>query len=258
MIYYLKIIDVVVKINCPDNLYLIDDWKRFFEEEWGKPFLVPKTKNDVSVCLIGLKTNGIFIAKETLEENICLPKIDKKKLYFNNILNFSLFVYSLRKLLMSDLLKKGFLTLHASGFIKDNKAILVTGDSGSGKSTVLKQMINYYYPIGEDMVIIKKNDDDIWAYPTPFNIKIDSNLLTRKSFKVGGVMTIQKNGDFGIEKLKMSEALVLMIDQTRNILNSPEMAKISFGYLKILAKNTYKISYKLGEPLIDLVKKICL
>lgn len=256
MVYYLKIIDVVVRINCADDLYLVDDWKRFFEEEWGKPFLIPKTKYDVTVSLVGLKTDGMFITKKTLEESIHLPKIVKNKLYFNNILNFSLFVYSLRKLLMSHLLSKGFLTLHASGFIKEGKAILVTGDSGTGKSTVLKQMINYYQPIGEDMVVIKKNNDDIWAYPTPFNIKIDSNLLAQKGFVVGGVITVQKDSDFGIEKLKMSEALVLMINQTRNILNTTEMAKMSFDYLKILAKNTYKISYKLGEPLIDLVKKI--
>lgn len=256
MVYYLKIVDAIIKINCPDNLYLFDDWQRFFEDEWGKPFLISKTKSNFIVYLCGARTTGNKIIKGTLKDQIELPKIESNKLFFDNMLNTSLFVSFLKNLVTNYLESKKFLLLHASGFVKDEKAILVTGNSKSGKSTVLRQMINHYSPIGEDIVAIKKEDNKIWAYPTPFNIKIDSNLLVLKKFEVGKVLTVKKNEDFCIEKVETTDALILLIDQTRNIINNSKMAKMSFDYFRILSDNTYVLSYKLGDPLIDLIKNI--
>lgn len=252
MIFNLEIGGVFVKVDCPDDLYLFEDWKRFFEKEWGKKKLTNEKKVDFFVFLGGLTTNNNGVFKKKVE----LPKIKNNELYFDNLLNTSLFLFFLRNLLMKNLSKNKTLILHAGGFVKDNMAVLITGDSGSGKSTLIKQVLDKYKIIGDDVVILKRHKKEIWAYPTPLNLKIDQKFLVDRKFKVGAVLTVNKNGNFEISKMKPVEALTLMLDQTRNILNSIEAARLSFDFLKELNKNVYVISYKLGDPIYKLIDKI--
>ncbi|MBU4397275.1 hypothetical protein KKC08_03855, partial [Patescibacteria group bacterium] len=119
MVYFLKIAKVVIKVDCPDNLYLFDDWKRFFEQEWGKPFLAKKQKVDIKVVLDGYKTKGLRTIKSSMKDKVVLPVINGKTMIFNHFLNSSLFVFYLAKLIKKRVEKRGGLVLHASGFVKN-------------------------------------------------------------------------------------------------------------------------------------------
>ncbi|MBU1130228.1 hypothetical protein KKE45_02800, partial [Patescibacteria group bacterium] len=238
--------------------YLFDDWKRFFEQEWGKPFLVKKQRVDIKVVLDGYKIKGLRTIKSSMKDKIALPVINGNSLVFDHFLNPSLFVFYLAKLIKEKIRKRGGLVLHASGFVKDNKAILVTGESGSGKSTILKQLMFYYEPIADDVVVLERKKDKVFVYTSPLNLKLDTGLMRVGKFEVGAVIMVKKKSDFGIKKLKRNNGLILLLDQTRSVLNSKKLAKRSFEYYKVLSGNTYCISYKIGEPVRSLVKKISL
>ncbi|RLC34366.1 hypothetical protein DRH14_03150 [Candidatus Shapirobacteria bacterium] len=256
MIYFLKIAKVVIEVSCPDNLYLIDDWKVFFEEGWGTPFLVKKQKVDIKVILDGYKTKGLRTIKSSMKDKVNLPSMNDSELVFDHFLNPSLFVFFLSKLIKKTVEERGGLILHASAFVKDNRAVLITGKSGSGKTTLLRQLMYFYSPIADDLVMLEKKKGKIFVYTSPLNLKLDTKLMKIGKFEVGAVVMVDKKTGFGIEKLKKNEALILLLDQTRSLLNNRVVAKRSLGYYKVLSANVYRISYTIGESVNSLIEKI--
>lgn len=75
-------------------------------------------------------------------------------------------------------LSRGFLPLHASAFLYKNKAILISGPSGTGKTTLSSRMnlLYGYEIINDDKPLLKVYDDQVYVYSSPFSGKEALNM----------------------------------------------------------------------------------
>jgi hypothetical protein len=60
------------------------------------------------------------------------------------------------------------LILHASASCIQDKAVIFTGKSGIGKTTIMKHLSNNYKPLGDDSIIVRKIKGRYYCYQTPF------------------------------------------------------------------------------------------
>ena len=86
MVYYLKIAGIGVKVNCPDNLYLFDDWKIFFEEKIDEFEMMSnidmKSLKDAKKRLVELKKKGVNILNSEKNINQWFKQCDNDNKYF--------------------------------------------------------------------------------------------------------------------------------------------------------------------------------
>lgn len=259
MLYYLKIAGVGVKVNCPNNLYLFDEWKVFFEERWGKKFLVKKNKAKIKICLDGLLVKDLKVIPRTVpEESVVLPRFKNNILYFDNLLNQGYFLALLAKMIGKEILNKGGIIFHSSGVVINNKAVLIMGESGSGKTTTLKKLIGKYRAIAEDEVaVFKDSHNKLWAYPILFSSKLESNLLADDDkYEIGVILTIKKNTNLELIKMSEGEAEEFLLEQSKSLINNQERAKNIFSYIKILNNKVYTLACRKEDNLDIIMKKI--
>ncbi|MBU1117983.1 hypothetical protein KKD37_03405 [Patescibacteria group bacterium] len=257
MVYYLKIAGIGVKVNCPNNLYLFDEWKIFFEEEWGKPFLVKKAKVSITIFLEGVKTKGAKSIKETVpKKSIKLPETKNGKIYFDNLLNPGYLLVLIKEEVGNFILKSEKVIMHASGVVVNNKALLIMGESGSGKTTILKKLMVKYRPIAEDDVVIESKGNKVIASPVLFSIKLDSNLLVSKSYEIGKIITIKKNKKLSLVKISKVEAFQFLLEQSKSLLNTKSNALSIMKFAKLLSDNVYMLDCQKESELNDIIREL--
>ena len=86
----------------------------------------------------------------------------------------------IRKITHDLLLKSGGFIVHASAAKVRNKAIIFLGNSGAGKSTIVTLLNNEFIPLGDDTVLIKKEEDTYYCYTSS---AIEKNGWVLKSIK---------------------------------------------------------------------------
>jgi len=257
VVYYLKIAGIGVKVNCSDNLYLFDDWKIFFEEKWGRAFLVEKVRPSIMVTLTGIKVRGSrTIAKTIPKKSVNLPKVIKNKIYFDNLLNQAYLLVLMRNLFGDLICKKGGVMMHASGVVVKNKAVLITGDSGSGKTTALKKLMNKYKAMAEDEVVIIEKDNKVWAYPVLFSNKLDGSLMVSNCVEVGAIITIKKGEEMNVIKMSEIEALNFLLDQSKSVANNVKKAKLVIRLAKLLSNKIFWVGCRKEDNLDGMMKKL--
>ncbi len=237
---------VGIKIKLNKNLYLFDDWVLFFND-FFKSFLVKtKKKNDVKICLSGLKTKGLRVVNTS--QDILYPSLsDDGELVFDNLLHPSYFLACLEKLIRPVLLKRNFMFLHASAFVKKDKAYLITGDSGSGKSTLMNNIKDKYVVLADDSVVVGMDKKGkIVAYPSPMNMKIKVNI-ENKGYKVGGVLTVDKGKKLSIKQMPKFGATSILLNQFRQRLNNKQIVKLCLKMTQELSDRFWLLSYRLGK-----------
>lgn len=257
MVYYLKIAGIGVKVNCPDNLYLFDEWKIFFEEKWGRVFLVEKVRPSITVTLTGIKTRGLRTIAKTMPKNsVVLPKIIGNKIYFDNLFNSAYLLVLIRKLFGDLICKKGGVMMHASGVAVENKAVLIMGDSGSGKTTTLKKLINKYKAMAEDEVVMVEKDNKVWAYPVLFSNKLDGSLMVSNCVEVGAIITIKKGEEMNVLKMSEIEAVNFLLNQSKSVANDVRKAKLVMRQAKLLSNKFFWVGCRKDDDLDGMMKKL--
>lgn len=75
-------------------------------------------------------------------------------------------------------LNHGFISIHASAFEFQKKAILITAPSGVGKSTLASRMNRLYnLPIiNDDKPLLRVENDTVFVYSSPFSGKENKNI----------------------------------------------------------------------------------
>lgn len=135
----------------------------------------------------------------------------------------------LELLVMEDLfLKNNSIVLHSSNILFENKSILFTAPSGTGKSTqanlwneVLKAKI-----INGDRTLIKKIDNKYFAMGIPFCGS--SNICENERHPIGTIVVLRQGNENYIRKLSKIEAYKKIISEiTVNIWNKDSVLKVS-------------------------------
>lgn len=91
------------------------------------------------------------------------PDIDPVNISINDILDLRLYLNWLANF--------GDLVLHASGFVYGGKGYCFLGESGRGKSTIVRDLVRQpgVIVLGEDQVILRYLDHNFYIYGTPWH-----------------------------------------------------------------------------------------
>jgi len=106
----------------------------------------------------------------------------------------------IRNFLLKALKDKGFI-LHSSANKKGNKSILFLGDSGAGKSTIMRLLDKKYPALADDSVIIKKEHKRFFLYQTPFIEKESWVKKNSNKYIIDKIFILKKASFFKIEKI---------------------------------------------------------
>lgn len=163
----------------------------------------------------------------------------------------------LRKVLQILLAKSKGLLIHASASLVGDKAYLFLGQSGAGKSTIIKLLSSNYPSLGDDSAIIKYKEDNYYFYQTPFKEKSEWIYRSGIKFPIEKILFLRKSQNFKIDKIKNKEIIAKKLMQQITI-DRDELD----GQLKIIAKFIDKFNdfYYLdfsdnSDKLIKLVKE---
>lgn len=98
------------------------------------------------------------------------------------------------------------LLLHASGIVKDNKAHIFLGHSGSGKTTVCR-LSSGHTILGDDLVIVRAMNGVWRAFGTPFWIDVPEGAIANESAEIKGFFGLVQDTKVHFEKLNRPRAV---------------------------------------------------
>lgn len=243
-LYYLKIADIIIKIDCPKDLFLFDDWHIFITNHFSS-FLVSKEKHDLLVKL----------ESSSLTTTIPLPLIVKNTIHIDNLIHPNMFLYVLSKALYPILLSKNMLVVHASGVVIKNKAILFLGKSGSGKSTCHNKLSPPLSSLGDDEIILGVDSTgNAYVYPTPLNMKVRSSYASNCRYVIDRVIFPSKSKINSLKKIEVISAMKLILNQYKSLSKSPEVSRLCLNRAKLLSPKTYLLKHTLKGEIKELVR----
>ena len=131
--------------------------------------------NDTLICLI---ENGTTISYETLA-----GAAEETAQAF--ILGYGLAML---------FLQRGKLAVHCSGIVKDKKALMISGMSGAGKSSLTDRFLEHGFRLmADDMMVAGVESEAAYAYPAFPYTKLCADLLRRRSVNTDSLMRIDED-----------------------------------------------------------------
>lgn len=110
--------------------------------------------------------------------------------------------------------KKSGILFHGSLVNIDGNGVIFTGKSGAGKSTLSELFVSSgYKKIGDDRLIltIDRQGRNVWAYSTPFDLKLSSWVNEKISLKQLVCLSHSKNGENNVCKLNTLQSILPLI-----------------------------------------------
>lgn len=206
-----------------------------FIAEFGNYKTAFYKKNDKLVCELCIQSSGNkFFSLLRKIDNIEFSTREERvaQILFESILIPSLF-FDEEKIL-----------IHSSGFVKDNKGILIGGTGGSGKTSLeLELCLNQGYSFtNDDIAVVNSNAEvlpnlahpKIYGYNLIDNNRLKKNLLKNKSLlditqwhlkskildssKVRRRLFLRDNFKYTSQKIKLSKYFILMKEEREGII----------------------------------------
>lgn len=82
-------------------------------------------------------------------------------------------------LLVEMLKRRGFYSMHAAGFSKDGKAVLIPGTSGAGKSTLAITLLRGGFGyLSDDMVFLRRSSDGLRVLSFPEDVDVSDKTIS--------------------------------------------------------------------------------
>lgn len=125
----------------------------------------------------------------------------------------------------------GFM-LHSSAVVVDDKAYLITADSGTGKSTHTRLWLKLFgdraYILNDDKPALRLEDGIWYAYGTPWSGKHD--ISVNKRIPVAGIACLERGILNSIVPISKGEAVYMLLRQC----NRPKAAECRLKLLELL------------------------
>ncbi len=218
-------------------------------------------KIDYVINVVSTITIEIIYKKETgtyFFSTFCFK--NSNTIETNYHISFSQFSVIIREALQKLLIKNNGFLLHGSAVAKNSMAYIFTGHSGAGKSTIMKLLSSCYKSLGDDSVIIKKENNKFYLYQTPL---FEKNWLDKdyKKYEIKGIYFLKKAKQFKIERIYGKNHTIIKL--TGQLLASNKYikdTKIEFRQLTQFIKNFDNFNFlyfdKNQEKLLKFFKTI--
>ncbi len=118
-----------------------------------------------------------------------------------------------------DCCSEQLLFLHGSAFYKNGTAFVFLGPSGQGKTTIIKE-IDKNKRLADDTVIIKKERDDFFVYPSPFEKKMIN--WSDKKFPLCSIYVIEQAARTRIAKIDAKSKISAIFNNTIDLFSAPD------------------------------------
>lgn len=232
----LKIIDTSIQLICPTVL------NKVLSQVYA-PYVI---KNDQLIPQFTLEismVNGIEPTRHLLEKSIgtwhknsyliddngfvaILDYLNGRgKLTINEFMTIQKINFCLIQILSLSVLKKGGLLIHAAGLVKQAKAYIFLGHSGSGKSTVAG-LLSGLRVLNDDIIGILPDELGWYAYPTPFwHAKQIRPSAQTEPVIVSGIYQLLKDTKVEIVKLSLAQSIAVITCSTSILANNPDLAR---------------------------------
>lgn len=135
--------------------------------KWLNPGTDTRHNQDTIDKTDGIYAQGSYVIESPQYRGTIDIKSSQAELHYSSPLPFYDFEYFLRIVISHALYKKGGFLFHSAGIVRDDRAYLFFGKSGSGKTTVAQHSAGLKI-LSDDLVGVLPTDGGIVAYSTPF------------------------------------------------------------------------------------------
>lgn len=219
-----------------------------------KGFILPTDHGDVANFTIDIVQNNeakILTQKEGsfIEFYQLSPlKSTIMTFYTIGIQQLSLILrYVLQELLMDN---DGFF-MHGACSIYKKDAILYLGDSGKGKSTILKLTRNLAQPFSDDIFIVRKVGNSYKSYQSPIFDKQHWIHKGWNGFEIRSIYFLEHANNFTIEELSSGDILEAGLRQVvYNNATKSRYLRSYFSFIQKHARLARRLSFRKNEKQI--------
>jgi len=113
-------------------------------------------------------------------------------------------------------LKKGALLFHGAGLVKNENGFVFFGPSGCGKSTVT-ELSQPCTTLGDDLIVIKKNNNHFYIHATPFNSEKNDFLLTNTNSSIKSFYRLIQNKTTFIKEMSQANATAELLSSISSV-----------------------------------------
>lgn len=104
------------------------------------------------------------------------------------------------------------LALHAAVILKDGKAHIFAGSSGSGKTTISQISLSCgFTALSDDLVFIRQLNGSYYVFPTPSWMHLQKGNIENKPYPIGGIYKLIKDDRTYLANISQGIALAEVI-----------------------------------------------
>lgn len=170
---------------------------------------------------------------------------------FDNIWSFKTFF---KKKLSRDLLVFNKLMVHSAAFVFKKKTFVFLGESGQGKSTLIRKVKKYTTILNDETNII--DIDKLLIFPTPF--WGEYNIFSTIHYNIDRIFVLKKSNKNHIKRMPPKVALYSLLKTVMVDINSDKIKYKVFDIACQLISKTpfYQYSYSLNTDLKKLLNQL--
>jgi len=259
--FFLSIASFYIKIN----FYLFTkknyDYDLLFNiQELYNPYIVDRTIK-IDFLINVFPKNEYFFLEKKGNHYLFIFERKKNKINILNNISISQFNYIITQILIELLAKTGFF-FHGSVVLnKKNEALIFTGKSGSGKSTISNLLSKKFKKIADDSFFFKLENNTYFVYTNPNDFAANNNCnselysIIKKGFPLRRIFFIKKAEYNKIYKINNWLDLTKKMFQQIAVNENHKQTQLS-SVIRFIKKNQEKIYYLYFKNDNDIVKFI--
>lgn len=145
----------------------------------------------------------------------------------------------LQRLFIAYCMNSNMAVLHGAFCNVNGEGCLFLGDSGVGKSTMCSILEREYHVYADDRIVIKSNNNQVWAYGTPWNIK-NTKYCRNSEATVKKIYFLYHGNNIISDRIPEVEALKRIMKQIlhSNLYHASELLMWKLVMAKILREHT--------------------